>query len=128
MTAHATYCEKAAEASERYHDRKDARKRAAASLTRHERCRKQEADLRPTHLAQDPRHADPAQTAKGQRPIAATSLYENKDEKDNEGEIDTFPEAFENIVRIAHDWLVLKAAALSRQLMAVDGSARGLNI
>jgi hypothetical protein len=27
----------------------------------------------------------------------------NKDEKDNEREIDTFPEAFENIVRIAHD-------------------------
>ncbi|KAJ7334863.1 hypothetical protein DFH08DRAFT_939588 [Mycena albidolilacea] len=54
------------------------------------------------------------------------------DEKDNEGEMDTFPEAFENIVRVdvAHDaeavgsvhFLVTKAAALARSLMDVNGA------
>ncbi|KAJ7811058.1 hypothetical protein B0H14DRAFT_2606761 [Mycena olivaceomarginata] len=124
---------------------------------------------RPTHLAQDPRHADPAQTAKDSAPLpphrftryndtasrrpsfryasaasAASTIVrgvhahacgtsslicstirmallrkcplrrrqlpQNKDEKDNEGEIDTFPEAFENIVCIAHDvrqWVLI---------------------
>ncbi|KAJ7896670.1 hypothetical protein B0H14DRAFT_2558038 [Mycena olivaceomarginata] len=54
----------------------------------------------------------------------------NKDEKDNEGEIDTFPEAFENIVRIAHDarqWVT--CAEGGSAVKTIDGCRwRGLTL
>ncbi|KAJ7812480.1 hypothetical protein B0H14DRAFT_3150305 [Mycena olivaceomarginata] len=110
MTAYATYCEKAAEASER------------PNLVTQRKPLKTAPLLPPHHF-----------TRSACRPYAHCSAGSaastiTKDEKDNEGEMDTFPEALENIVRVdvTHDAEAVfldawAAAALARSLMDLDG-------